>query len=472
MRRKLWTMMTGAAAALVVALPAGASPGPDDYAYSMQLTIVNSTGSTITGGAARFDANALNLVDGGYIGADGQDKLAASGTDGEAALVAQDMDGNGASWWLPISSLADGASSTVTLYTGGLTAAADNPQSFHLLDTGEKVAVAWNQAALDIKTMYTLEALGVVFGGTPSSDTDFVRRAASDATGFVYTDDDKVEFHLGLSGAAGCSSVTLSTGTLTVGAAHDIRGTYAFASGTGTAKLYVDDVEVASAVRTATTCGIAHHQTDFLIAPPNVPLSIDRLRLGAVSVTNPTYRLDLQFEPDQITETQAGSSSNSWTWQGTVDDQSSSNRDGTYTLVRDTTDITVTAGPLRVRDAYSAAAGAERYTEFIDGAASDPFGDSFAVGVYSGPLAFLGDFSGGDDQPSDNLLSSLVLLILTIPLVTAVYAATRIVLLALIAGGLAAATVILMTPMAPAWIILIVMGTAAVGVFTKGATQS
>ncbi|MBU0847614.1 hypothetical protein KKH23_10550, partial [Patescibacteria group bacterium] len=63
-----------------------------------------------------------------------------------------------------------------------------------------------------------------------------------------------------------------------------------------------------------------------------------------------TEYLRYDFEPDEITETQQGNSGNSWVWTGSVEDVSAggSDHDGTYSLTRDMTDITVYAGAVRL----------------------------------------------------------------------------------------------------------------------------
>ncbi len=52
--------------------------------------------------------------------------------------------------------------------------------------------------------------------------------------------------------------------------------------------------------------------------------------------------LDLDFQGDQIVETQEGNAGNSWTWLGDITDQSASTNDGEYTIIADLTGINVT----------------------------------------------------------------------------------------------------------------------------------
>lgn len=57
--------------------------------------------------------------------------------------------------------------------------------------------------------------------------------------------------------------------------------------------------------------------------------------------------LDLQYEPAQCSQTQAGNAGNGWVWTGDITDQSASNNDATYTFTRTyVEDVTVELQPL------------------------------------------------------------------------------------------------------------------------------
>ena len=105
---------------------------------------------------------------------------------------------------------------------------------------------------------------------------------------------------------------------------------------------------------------------------------IDRIRVGDTSIASPTYKLDLQFEPTHVAETQAGTAGNSWTWLGTVSDQSASSNDATYTFVRDMASVSVDVGPTTARSGsvFSPSVD-ETGPTVVSGSVSDPFGDSF-----------------------------------------------------------------------------------------------
>ena len=82
----------------------------------------------------------------------------------------------------------------------------------------------------------------------------------------------------------------------------------------------------------------------------NVHAYVTRARIGDTSLTSPTWKLDLQFEPNQITETDAGDTDDGWTWEGTIADQSDEGNDASYTTTRDPTDISVDVGVLELFD--------------------------------------------------------------------------------------------------------------------------
>ena len=72
--------------------------------------------------------------------------------------------------------------------------------------------------------------------------------------------------------------------------------------------------------------------------------TVGQTRVGGTSVSSPVYVLDLDYEADNVTQTQAGTSGNGWTWLGTIEDQSASNNDGTYTFERDIERLTEEIG--------------------------------------------------------------------------------------------------------------------------------
>jgi hypothetical protein len=73
---------------------------------------------------------------------------------------------------------------------------------------------------------------------------------------------------------------------------------------------------------------------------------ITDVRIGDTSTSSPTWKLDMDFEPLEIYQTQPGTFANSWLFTGTVADDSASSNDGVYYITRDLSDLTVTVGGL------------------------------------------------------------------------------------------------------------------------------
>ena len=80
-----------------------------------------------------------------------------------------------------------------------------------------------------------------------------------------------------------------------------------------------------------------------------VPAYVRSFRLGSTAIATPTWVVDLQMEADEVSETQVGTADNSWTWLGSIEDQSSGGaRDGEYSIVRDMSDIDIDVRPLEI----------------------------------------------------------------------------------------------------------------------------
>jgi hypothetical protein len=175
-----------------------------------------------------------------------------------------------------------------------------------------------------------------------------------------------------------------SASALTANTDYDILATYDGATMT----LVVNN----ATTTTAQTGSISTSATSIAFTgADNSLVYMDRMRLGDTSIASPTYQLDLSFEPNEMDQGQAGNSGNSWTWTGNVYDQSSNALTGTYTFVRDTTNIAVTAGPVTTT-AAAAAAGAETNPTIVSGDATliaDPYVEGTTVADFGFPLSLL-----------------------------------------------------------------------------------
>lgn len=183
---------------------------------------------------------------------------------------------------------------------------------------------------------------------------------------------------------AGTDTVTV-LGQVAANTATDILFTFTG----GTASLTVGASTTTDATWGAT---ISTNTTDLALLDDFATIGwADRIRIGDTSLVSPTYVLDLQFEPDQIDETQAGTSGNGWIWQGNVFDQSASENNATYTFKRDTTDINVTVGPVTTT-AAAAAPSTETNPTIVSGnvdTVSNPFTEGTAVSDFGFPLNLL-----------------------------------------------------------------------------------
>ena len=612
------------ALALMVALPILASQ-PSYYDFSQSVLVTNNTGAALTNSAARLPFNVTNLVNGGFVGADGADLYMLNTTGGtQSFITALDFATpvNDTSLWVPVLSLADGSTQSLTLYMGGNTSAADVTQSFFVTNASESVDVP-DDPSLRISDELTIAVsgfkIGSLAGGTiiqKGSDLLMTVNAsgdvtvdanttptttAADATGnnadgtfggdATYTSISGGKFYYGAgsfdgtgdyvsfgsasfldnlfdgggtievwanisaagnntrlisksnnSGSfgggwvllvygSGCpantahiwfyqafsttngtwrsnscvldttagyqhiavtydngsiandpifyidgASVALTeqntpAGSRTSDAANDaalnslytgagygvpgdfddvrfwddvrtsgeisanynveltgaetgLNGYYRFNTPAGAETITVlgqvaantaSDISFTFKAGYATLTVDATSTSDAtwatLLATNTTDLEMltgfsmigwaDRIRVGGTSIASPTYVLDLQFEPDEVDETQAGTSGNGWIWQGNVFDQSASGNDATYTFKRDTTNISVTAGPVATTAAAAASAG-ETTPTIVSGDATligDPYVEGTTVSDFGFPLSLLATSASAGSIP-------------------------------------------------------------------------
>ena len=84
----------------------------------------------------------------------------------------------------------------------------------------------------------------------------------------------------------------------------------------------------------------------------NEPLVIMEGSKGSVTETKVergvSTVLDFDYEPSSLSQTQAGSSDNSWLWKSSVDDATSNNNDGTWHVTADTSNLGIAVGALLI----------------------------------------------------------------------------------------------------------------------------
>ena len=118
---------------------------------------------------------------------------------------------------------------------------------------------------------------------------------------------------------------------------YDLALTWA----SSTLSLWVDGI-LADSYSTTTTSTIFASSDDLVIGEGLIG-GIDDVMIGRSSTSSPTWVFDLEFEPAQIAGVQWGNAGNSWEWQGTISDQSTSTNNGTYYITADVSPLTLDA---------------------------------------------------------------------------------------------------------------------------------
>ena len=222
--------------------------------------------------------------------------------------------------------------------------------------------------------------------------------------------------------------------------------------------LHVDGASVAA---DNVTRAITTNAASVIVAGDGFEGVITRVRVGDTNVAAPSWRLDLQYEPDQVAETQAGTAGNDWVWLGTVADQSTESNDGTYIFLRDMSDITVTVGAAAVQVASTAGTTTESvptvFVTALGGSVEDPFGDSFTEGnPFTFPLTLFTDPLSDSDFPP-MLFASMLIMALAGAAWIGVFGITRIPGFAHIVGAMVVGMGLFMTPAPRVVVILVVM---------------
>ena len=146
------TRVVAAIAATAAALGLGVvlAQSPSDFDGVFDVTIRNG-GSEAIHGPVAVEVRAQNLVDGGYIEADGSDIMFASDSNAQAAGIAPELDSNEATWWWYADVEADSAKN-VRLFAGG-------PETDPLFPLGDDASIEVPDSnSLDITDDLVLEA--------------------------------------------------------------------------------------------------------------------------------------------------------------------------------------------------------------------------------------------------------------------------------------------------------------------------
>ena len=430
-----------------------------NYDYVTQVVVTNGTGATLTNKAVLVPINASNLVAGGYLNADGQDIFAEIGGV-ESRLTAEITATGTADWWMPVASLADNASAAYAIYTGQNTTAADNPQSIFFQATTEK-ATAANNATLDIVDNLTVQFDGIKFTEIPGSTTYFAEYFNASPYGWRVglTNTGAVTFWTGRN-LAGVRIAT-TTATLTVDTEYDL--TFTFASGAATQQVIKIDGATAGSDNSSAQAVTLNLSEDINLTPPAGAMFVERMWIGSLSINSPTKQLDWQFEPDQITKTQTGTSGNSWNWLGTITDESVNTNTGNYTFVRDTTNVTVAVGALGLVSPSVSTAGETEIT-VVSGTVTTPVGNPYTnpntTGDFGFPFNILAISAQAGSVPLQ-LLAMTIVLVGGVAMGLWAFKATRMPGVAILGAAVATGMLIFLTPVTNMVMLLVVIPSLA-----------
>ena len=389
----------------VMVLPALAQSSTD-YEYVTQIIIENGTGAILANVAVRVPINASNLVDGGFLAADGQDMLVLDSGASENQITAQ-LDGNGSSWWFPLGSLAIGASETMLLYTGQNTPTADNPQSIfvtNVASAAEDISGAFTPVTTPALATLVLDDFVAIAWPTSASVT------VGAAGGLTTRINTSGVFEMLVKRNTGVTLCTL-TSALSLNTIYDVTAVYD-QTVDPECKLTINGSESTQDVAGGPTI-----TDNTAVKFGGVAGFVARLggwsyEEADVSPGGPDEQFSYTFEPPHLSETEAGTSGNGFTWLGSIQDQSSGGNDGTYTFVRDTSNITVTVGHVISTDPAVTLLGETDpsvVTGNVTSPITDPFTNPSAVSDFGFPWNLLADSAVAGDVPLQLLALTIVM---------------------------------------------------------------
>lgn len=202
----------------------------------------------------------------------------------------------------------------------------------------------------------------------------------------------------------------------------------------------------ATATNAIGSIAIGTSATALVVGSGNFVGAVQQLKIGDTNVSSPTNRLDLQFEPPHVHQTQEGTIANGWVWLGTVLDQASPSIDTTYRFVRDTTGITTTVAQTKAITTSVAQSPTDEFVNFVSELV-DPFGDSFdETGGFGFPFNIIAEFASASAFPL-MLLAGLLVVVIGVSASFMVYKITGMVGAALGTGILGASFATYITPM-------------------------
>ena len=308
----------------------------DEFCYRTAVAVTKSTSGNLTNYPIAVPMRGIAFEDQGLLRNYGWDFLPVDAGNSEIQGLVQDIEADSASpttWWL-IGDVTGSATTNYQIYTGYGGHQRDQGMAFATQGGGDDYVTVTDHADLDFTDDFDLVVR--VQTDTPDQDGDLIDKIGSN-----------VSYSLTLSSTStGAIVFTVGTSTLEYlwgGSLTTFRARFDNSSSTDMA-LYTkasDDTWTLVASQNSPYASIGANNVDVRIGEGFAGTIFTVELNGAAGFGRTTM---FEFAPTELTETQEGTASNSWTYLGTADDVVGSH-DGTYTLVRDQSILAVTVVP-------------------------------------------------------------------------------------------------------------------------------
>ncbi len=256
-------------------------------------------------------------------------------------------------------------------------------------------------------------------------------------------------------------STTTEQGGASLVAGINYRASFTYDNdlGSNQMRLFVNDSDDTAEANATATFDVATNANNVIVGS-SIDGNLAEAGVANVATEEPTgaqFVLLWEFEPDDVAQTQAGDADNSWVWLGTVEDISTGgvDHDGSYSLTRDMTGITVTTGALVIKNPQDVALPVQTPQDIVGSAIVNPIATRVQA---EWPLK---EFFNARTLSANVSADAFWLFLVTVASIMAAilaYAATRVVLVAVLIW-IAAYGVSFAMGLVPLWIpIMAVMG--------------
>ena len=371
-----------------------------DYCYRSQITVTNSGGAVSTPMMIPVEFSAATLSSQSYIGVYGWDLRST-----DAALVGVESEAH-------LDDGAGGLSNTARLWFQSATVPAG--ESTNYLFMGNNAVQSDFGLVFDGTSDTVTGATGVA--AVQPSDNFTVRARANTTAehataGWIVSDFDAAGpsgYRMGTIDVTGTKYLRCQVDSTTVDVAWDGSDGFLecqYQDPTLTAS-HFDTSNALVASNTASESqpiGAAGAGVDWTVGEKFAG-TIREAGLLTTTHTTPVWQLRWMFQPRELTETQEGNAGNGWVYLGTAEDSTTNpaqNRDGSYSLTRDTTGVTAAFGPVTTQFADASTTVSARIADiFGEGFETDLFGNQGPAGN----LPFISAFNSA--QSSSNVVAN------------------------------------------------------------------